>query len=410
MKNKKRRLFKLSLHYSVFQAHNFLTLAFFFLGAASGISFSLIVGTFSYWMLEENVPFALVGVMHWMSLPYAIKPMLPYLMKLFHPFSKRCSDIRRGWYILTLGIKLICLLFISVLIPQKQTIFFIFILGFVICLCASIEDMIVDHWRIEWVKEKTQQIGASFECIGFRIGMLIAGAGTLCMAHYWGWKQSYLITTIFSGFLGLAIFLIPQASCNIEPLRVSLRRFWKIITPGIFVTIFFFKFGDTVLNAMMAPFLQHHGLGKLDYAQITKCYGMIFFIAGSILAGIINFHKSFLLCLILQICSCIFFSIIDSFYHTISKEIFICTIGFENLTSGLVNTVFMIYITRTLKRDNVMVLFSTFYALSSLGRIIQSHILMVLAHHMSWSNLYLSAAIIPLLLLLFYKKNNLLEF
>ena len=108
---------------------------------------------------------------------------------------------RRSWILigqLGIAVGLICL---STIDPQTDLIYVAFWAVF-IAFASATQDIAVDAYRIEAVKKEFQAAMSAMYIAGYRIGMLLSGAGGLYLASYFGienhysysaWQTTYLI-------------------------------------------------------------------------------------------------------------------------------------------------------------------------------------------------------------------------
>ncbi len=365
-------------------------LSFLCLGISSGIPFLLVLGTLSYWMAELSMPSHVIGAMGWVTLPYSLKMFLSFVLRFPSPFFK-ILDQRRGWYISTLLVMTGCLIGIANLSPLHNT-YRVAFLGFIVCMCASIQDAIVDHLRIEW----HQRMNASFECIGFRLGMFISGAGALYLSHCWGWKNAYMIVAMIGLLFGSSVLFLDAKPYAMPTFRVVWNSVWSLKKiPFIFVIICFFKSGDVSMNAMLSPFLYDLGVDKLSFANLTKTYGLLFIVLGSFSVNICSFKKMIHLSFLLQIFSTLSFAYMGQ-TPCLTMPYLTMIVSIENFTSGFVNTTFILYLSKLCESRNNMVAFSVLYTFSSLSRIIQSHLFGIISSIYGWSVLFTVSSMIIL--------------
>ena len=64
---------------------------------------------------------------------------------------------------------------------------------FFIAFFSASLDIVVDAYRIEYLKVSEYGIGASMAQFGYRVGMLISGAGALFLAEYTSFAFAYFI-------------------------------------------------------------------------------------------------------------------------------------------------------------------------------------------------------------------------
>ncbi|MDP5370272.1 MAG: MFS transporter, partial [Pseudomonadota bacterium] len=154
--------------------------------------------------------------------------------------------------------------------------------------------------------------------------------------------------------------------------------------------ILFFKIADTVLNAMSAPFLYDLSFNKIEYANITKSFGISLMVVGGLAAGYLIHQLGCLFVvgasLFLQAVSCLLFIIQSWVGHDLS--ILVITIGVESFASGMASTAFIAMITIYCKSPFSAGHFTFLYAVGSLSRVIVSLLAGITADLVGWSWLF----------------------
>ncbi len=236
--------------------------------------------------------------------------------------------------------------------------------SFFVAFFSASQDIIIDAYRIEILKADNGGAGAAMEAIGFRFGMLASGAGALYLAHTFTWRIAYL-TMAVGILLGMIVFccIAEPTHKKITPLAhrrkktTPLRRQWLhalFVMPWaqlprrreliyLLIFIFCFKMGDTVLNAMGAPFLYDLGFSKIEYANVTKIFGITLMVFGGLIGGVmiqqLGILQSTVMCVGLQGVSCLMFVIQSLVGHHLS--VLMITVGVESFCSGMVSAVFI---------------------------------------------------------------------
>ncbi len=195
-----------------------------FLGFSAGIPILLIFSSLSLWLGEAGIEKSAVTFFSWAALGYSFKFVwAPLVDELPVPFLTKKLGRRRAWLLIaqTLIICAICIM--AMTDPsQYKAIHFQFnyliisfninienwylvqmaigavLLGF----SAATQDIVIDAYRIELAETEMQTVLASTYNAGYRIGMIIAGAGALFLAAklgtakgnyiYDAWKYTYL--------------------------------------------------------------------------------------------------------------------------------------------------------------------------------------------------------------------------
>jgi PAT family beta-lactamase induction signal transducer AmpG len=175
----------------------------FCLGFSSGLPILLIFSTLSVWLVKAGVNRSTITLFSWAGFAYAFKylwsPLVDnYRLPIFRKFGQR-----RSWLFFTQIFIIFALILISFTDPQNNLLYtalFITLLAF----CSSTQDIAIDAFRIESAPQSLQGPLSSMYIAGYRVAMLVAGAGSLWLAAFFGtevydqyvWKKVYLIMAI----------------------------------------------------------------------------------------------------------------------------------------------------------------------------------------------------------------------
>jgi len=175
----------------------------FCLGFSSGLPILLIFSTLSVWLVKAGVNRSTITLFSWAGFAYAFKylwsPLVDnYRLPIFRKFGQR-----RSWLFFTQIFIIFALILISFTDPQNNLLYtalFITLLAF----CSSTQDIVIDAFRIESAPQSLQGPLSSMYIAGYRVAMLVAGAGSLWLAAFFGtevydqyvWKKVYLIMAI----------------------------------------------------------------------------------------------------------------------------------------------------------------------------------------------------------------------
>jgi MFS transporter, PAT family, beta-lactamase induction signal transducer AmpG len=371
------------------------------LGFSSGLPFLLILSTLSMWLSEANVSKSLIGLFMFVSLPYSIKFLWSGTLdrKKIPWLSDRIGQ-RRSWALLAQAGVLLSLIGLSCCDPARS-------LGQLACwatlvaLCSATLDSVIDAYRIELLASQYLGTGAAIEAVGFRLGMLASGAGTLYLANAWGWPAAYLSMALCC-LIGLAAILVsdepmPARETQYRAIRGRSAPFIPISSLYTLLGfIFFFKLIDIVLNSMMAPFLHDLGFNKVDFAHFSKLYGTLLTIVGGLLAGnaIHRFGIAFIVkCAIaLQILSALIFITQAQLGHHF--PCLIISLGIESFTAGLSATAFIAFLSHFCRHGNSAQDFTLLYSFGSLSRVLVSSAAGLAADQISWEALFLLSGLL----------------
>ena len=398
------------------------------LGTISGLPFLLTLSTLSFWLAESGVNKTTIGLFMLVSLPYSLKFLwAPFTDYYSIPYLTRRLGKRRSWGLMGQAGLFLSLLWLAHCNPA-HSILWTAASSFCVSFFSATQDIIIDAYRIEILKADKRGAGAALEAIGFRFGMLASGAGALYLAHTYSWRTAYLIMA-GGVLLGMAVFCrIPEpqhgstassgsfSQANGTPgrhLRQWVRTLFIIPLKQLpqkqelaclLFFIFCFKMGDTVLNSMCAPFLCDLGFTKIEFANITKIFGITLMVFGSLIGGVmihqLGIFQSTVMCVGLQ-CIAGLMYVIQSLagYHT---SILMITVGVESFCSGLVSAIFIAYISGFCRQPYTASHFTFLYSFGSFCRVFISALAGWGADHMGWTNLFLltSAFSVPALCVL----------
>lgn len=193
---------------------NINSIRMFLFGFSSGLPILLVFSTLSVWLVKAGVSRGTVTMFSWAALAYSFKfiwsPLVDNLKLPFKNFGHR-----KSWLIFSQILIVLSLIFISFTDPSKFLVMTA-IGSLLIAFSSATQDIVIDAYRIESGTQKMQGALSSMYIAGYRIAMLVAGAGSLYLASYFGteiynpktWQNVYLImaclmsigilTTIFS--------------------------------------------------------------------------------------------------------------------------------------------------------------------------------------------------------------------
>ena len=251
-----------------------------FLGFSAGIPLLLIFSSLSLWLREAGAERAAVTYFSWAALGYSFKFVwAPLVDQLPLPGLTRKLGRRRAWMLLAQFAVIVAILAMAAIDPAaKQSSLTLMALAAVLLgFSSATQDIVIDAYRIESAKAELQAMMSATYIAGYRIGMLVAGAGSLFLADWFGtsggayyypaWQWTYCAMAL-AMLVGVTTTLVIDEPSQSESGGVldtgqDYARFLLIFVVAIggFVAVFFFS-GDiagsikTSLGAMLAnPFL-----------------------------------------------------------------------------------------------------------------------------------------------------------
>ena len=159
--------------------------------------------------------FALVGT------PYAFKFLWsPLIDRLPPPLP---LGRRRGWGI-TIQIMLICAILGLGSCDPRHNLTLMSALSLLVAFLSASQDIVIDAWRVEILELDLQGPGAGMIQTGYRLAMLVSGAGSLLIAARAGWFAAYATMATMLG-VGILVFLFgPEPKVPAESAHTRASR------------------------------------------------------------------------------------------------------------------------------------------------------------------------------------------
>ena len=198
------------------------SLTLLLLGFAAGLPAVLVFSTLSVWLREAGVSRETTGYASWISLAYAFKwvwsPMLDQWRLLWVGQLGR----RRSWLVLSqslIGLGLVGM----ALCDPKNSLGLMIAFAVVVAFASATQDIAIDAYRLEIAEDRLQATLAASYMTGYRMAMLLASAGALFLAEWFGaselgynpeaWLTTYLIfaALMLPGLLTSFLIAEPKA-------------------------------------------------------------------------------------------------------------------------------------------------------------------------------------------------------
>ena len=268
----------------------------FFLGFGCGLPFLLVGYTLSIWLREYGLELSTIGLLSYVSMFYVFKFLWAPLIDRWNAPLLGMLGRRRSWLVLAI-LGLIAALIGMAFTGPAQLITFVS-LAALTAFAGATQDTVVDAYRIEIAPIEVQGALAATYTLGYRIGLIVSGAGALYIAEFRGWQIAYLSMA--------AVLLLPLLAALFarEPERIQVRerkrfgeafvgpfneffrRHGLLVAIALLVFIGLFKLPDQMLGVVAGPFYIDTGYSKAQIAMVSKLYGVWIGIAGAFLGGI----------------------------------------------------------------------------------------------------------------------------
>ncbi len=177
------------------------------LGFAAGMPILLIFSSLSLWLREAGIDRSTVTMFSWAALAYSFKFVwAPMIDALPLPLLSKHLGRRRGWLLLAQLLIVTAICAMAMVDPGSGvSLGWMAAAAVLLGFASASQDIVIDAYRIELAPhdDALQSVMAATYNAGYRIGMVVAGAGALRLAQWLGssrghylyaaWQQTYLI-------------------------------------------------------------------------------------------------------------------------------------------------------------------------------------------------------------------------
>ncbi|WP_185974966.1 AmpG family muropeptide MFS transporter [Tepidimonas thermarum] len=193
------------------------------LGFAAGLPLLLIFSSLSLWLGEAGVERRAVTFFSWAALAYSFKFVwAPLVDRVPLPGLTARLGRRRAWLLLAqLGV-VGAMLGMAATDPAAGPAALMRMAAFAVLLgfMSATQDIVIDAYRIEMAAPEQQGVLSAAYIAGYRIGMVVAGAGVLFLAAAWGsskgaydyaaWAAAYTVAAVAMGVGLLTTLSVPE--------------------------------------------------------------------------------------------------------------------------------------------------------------------------------------------------------
>jgi MFS transporter, PAT family, beta-lactamase induction signal transducer AmpG len=390
-------------------------------GFSSGLPLLLTYSTLSAWLATEGVSRAAIGAFALVGTPYALKFLWsPLIDRLPPPLP---LGRRRGWGI-TIQLALIVATLALGSCNPKNDLGRMGALALLVAFLSASQDIVIDAWRVEILPLELQGPGAGMIQTGYRIGMLVAGAGGLVIASSAGWFAAY---AVMAGLLtvGMLVFLFgPEPSVPAEITQHAriggwpgMRRWFSTavggpfadfmrrpLWPAVLIFVFGYKLGEAMAGVMATPMYISLGFSLDQIAAISKLVGFFSIVVGALVGGVLTarlgIFRSLILCGILQSLGNLFYVLQATKGHEIGY-LALCVTA-ENFTGAMAGSALVSYLSSLCSVEFTATQYALLSSLALVGRTVVASSGGVLAEALGWAPYFLLTTVVtvPALVLL----------
>jgi MFS transporter, PAT family, beta-lactamase induction signal transducer AmpG len=395
------------------------------LGFSSGLPLLLTYSTLSAWLATVGVRRAAIGAFALVGIPYAFKFLwAPLIDRLPPPLP---LGRRRGWGI-SIEIALIAAILALGSCDPKEHLARMGAIALAVAFLSASQDIVIDAWRVEILPLELQGPGAGMIQTGYRIAMLVSGAGTLLIASRAGWFAAYS-TMAAMLVVGILVFLFgPEPNLAAKAGAAAglaavggasggLKRWLTVAVLGPFadfmrrplwpVILFFvlgYKVGEAMAGIMATPLYISLGFSLDEIAAVSKLVGFFATVAGALIGGVVTARfgilRSLMLCGLLQSAGNLFYVLQAAGGHKL-PYLALCVTA-ENVTGAMAGTALVGYLSSLCSPAFTATQYALLSSIAVVGRTLMSSSSGLLAEKLGWVHFFLLTTVvtIPALLLL----------
>jgi PAT family beta-lactamase induction signal transducer AmpG len=348
-------------------------------GFSSGLPLLLVYQTLSARLAQAGVHRTDIGLLLLAQLPYSFKFLwAPILDRLPPPLR---LGQRRGWAICLQLALMAATLAMGAADPRGE-LGRLAALAVLVSFLSASQDIVIDAFRIELLPAEGQGAGAAVTQAGYRIAMLVAGAGALQIAELAGWFWAYAAMALLM-IVGIVSFLMagePAIRPRAETLRrereaalylarnprLSGRRaallawlngavvcpFVDFMTrPGWLAVLLFvpaYKLGEAMAGAMSKPFYIDLGFSLGEIARLSSVVNFVTTILGGVIGGVVvaryGLWRALLTCGVAQSLGNLFYVPLAAVGH--QPWMLAVSAAAEDLTGGMAGTAMIAFLSR----------------------------------------------------------------
>lgn len=270
------------------------------LGFSCGLPFLLVGGTFTARLATADIDIKTIGLLTYLLLPYSFKFLWAPIVDAFDvPVLSRILGRRRAWMSVAQAATCAALVAMAVTDPVL-TLPLLGLSAFLLAFSAATQDIVVDAWRIESAGIERQGPMLAAYQLGYRLGLVTAGAGALVIAASAGWQVSYLAMAALMGIGITASLLAPAPPERPGEREVRERfRFGRAVAApvadlyrrqgprliAVLALVAFYRLPDFVSGVMANPFYIKLGYTLPQIAGVSKLYGIWVGMVGAFAGG-----------------------------------------------------------------------------------------------------------------------------
>lgn len=418
-----------------------------FLGFSAGLPFLLVFSTLSAWLTDAQISRSIIGLFSWVGITYSIKVFwapvvdrVPLLLLTRH-FGKR-----RSWMLLAQTGIAVGLLGMSRITPGSDALTMMVWFALLVAFSSATQDITIDAYRIEAIEINKQAAMAAMYIGGYRLALLVAGAGAFYIADFFSWQSAYMAMAALVS-VGIITTLIINEPAHITsqnnlamearvvaymersahlPDRIRRISAWfigAVVCPfvdffsrnGVLAILILglvavFRISDITMGVMANPFYLDMGFSKSEIASVAKVFGFAMTILGSVIGGVLVLRFGIMRILLLGAAMVAATNLLFAMMAASDPGLGLLSvvISADNLSGGIANAVFIAYLSSLVNQRYTATQYALFSSLMTLPGKFLGGFSGFIVDGFGYVNffLYASAVGLPAIILILYLMNR----
>jgi len=337
-------------------------LVMLFLGFSAGLPFLLVFSTLSAWLADVDVDRASIGYFSWVGIMFSIKVFwAPVVDRLKLPLLTRWLGQRRSWLVVAqIGIA-VSLLLMGTTQPVGNLALFAQ-LALLVAFFSATQDICIDAYRIDSAADEFQGAMAATYIFGYRVAMLMAGAGSFYIADMDSWGTAYLVMAVLMGVGLITTFIVDEPdtpprddfgkspaqwinNALVRPFADFFGRYGQYALM-LLALVAVYRISDITMGVMANPFYLDLGFSKTEIAEVTKIFGFFMTIFGASLGGVLVLRFGMMRPLLLGAILVSVTNLLFAFLAMTPPDLTLLAmvISADNLSGGIATAVFIAYL------------------------------------------------------------------
>lgn len=373
------------------------------MGFASGLPLLLTGSVLQAWLKRSGVDLGSIGLFALAGLPYTLKFLWA---PLFDRYTLPLFGRRRGWLLVMQAALAGALFALSLASPAPGELAWLAAAALLVSFFSASQDIVIDAYRRESLGDVELGLGSALYVNGYRVGLLLAGAGGLILAGMYSYPVMYQLIAVIMAACIVVTLLAPEPPLPegrprtlAEAVYLPFRDFFSRDGAWLALAfILFYKLGDTMAAAMTTPFYLERGYSEVEIGTVVKLFGFWATIAGGTLGGIwilrIGMIRALWIFGVGQMLSTLGFVVLSMVDPTLTA--LAAVVAVENFTAGLGTAAFVGFMGSLTDRRFTATQYALLSSLMGIPRVLASAPTGWLAVSLGWPEFFMLCTLIAI--------------